>query len=922
MKKFFIVTVIMALIAVFTLSIVGCGADKAPDNTPLEPVGDTTGVTLWQVVERIGASKNINPAEAMNLSLGGLLEIESGTVSRRLRYEVKANVNTVDGIGDAYNNNFYVRINDDDTDETVIGIFADGRDVYLDLGTAAYKYENVSFNSVGADDKQRIIINAETIVTMLGELLFSDVKTNGEIYEFKYDLGSVSESILPIIFLFANADIDAFAEELGFVDFNDMTAKLSEYSGKLVFDFHADTFNGATFDFNGHGNRLGLSLGEINIKGENEVIDYESIIPNRDYVVTKAINIKSNGEFYLDTNNGTAAKYTWELIADIDPFNHKEISNNDDIFHLVVKNKTADNSTEFNASKISATDGVVLELAYAPKQFNTDNLLVAIDLKSILSREILTNSGVDPTLGKLLPNYFGTHIDLEFIGEVANNGNIKTRDAGRNRGITDIFKFIKIDNGSIEVKRELLTALLGENALINSLLDTDTAQTESFKLNVDFMSYGGNNKDYALKDHFLYAANDNGGSKNFGLGFKPAKSSVPVTDDGYAVITDVYGNKINSRTDKIGYDELGLLIGGKMNYKFTDFWDVERSGNTPVKILGISGVDKNLFGVEQTVNILTSMPDGNNLMGLLNKFKVDVDLPTNVYQIKIILTETDSAEFFPQYVEKSYHIGEQLALSGNDCVMKIKFKDGEERSYSASTITNNVPTTVRDGVEVLTQAGKFTVVYSYGNKNYERVINVLAPDAVMFKTLDNLGFNNDEIPKQFGTAKLIYSDGTFEMPITCDMVSFPKGAVHDGKLQVYGDYYVKINAYGSEYVKKVIVLPEANRYAMIISGNKERAEIKLVSSRLSDMAPESVRLELEQHKNVMGEWIPCGDISAAIDGESIKDYSFALPYVGDRSINMTLTNIKSDADVRIIVRAIDVTSGAVIAESYMDVTQE
>lgn len=919
MKKFFITTVIMALIAVFALTIVGCYEDKVSDDAPLEPVSDTTGVTLWQVVERIGASKNINPAEAMNLSLGGLLEIESGRVSKRLRYEVKANVNTVDGIGDAYNNNFYVRINDDETDETVVGIFADGRDLYLDFGKAAYKYENVSFNSAAADGNQRIVINAESIVTMLGELLFSDAKTNGDVYEFDYDLGSVSESILPIIFLFANADIDAFAEELGFVDFNDMTVKLSEYSGKLVFDFHAETFNGATFEFNGHGNKFGLTLGEINIKGENEAIDYESIIPDRDYVVTKAINIKSSGDFYLDTNNGTTAKYTWDLIADIDPFKHKSIADNDDVFHLVVKNNTADNTAEFNNSKINATDGVVLELAYAPKQFNTDNLLIAIDLKSILSREILTSSGVDATLGKLLPNYFGSHVDLEFLGEVGNNGSVITRDAGKNRGITDIFKFIKFDNGSIEVKRELLTTILGENTLIDSLLDTESSQTESFKLIVNFMSYGGNNKDYALKEHFLYAANDNGGSKNFGLGFMPAKSSVPVTDEGYAIMTDVYGNKINSRTDKIGYEELGLLIGGKINYNFTDFWDAERSGNTPVKILGISGVDRNLFGVEQTVNILTSMPDGNNLMGLLNKFKVDIDLPTNVYQVKIILTETDGAEFLPKYSAESYRIGDRLPLAGDDCVMRIKFKDGVERSYSASAISSQVPTVVRDGVEVLSQAGEYAVIYSFGNMKYERVINVIAPEVVMFKIIDNFGFNNDAVPNRIGTAKLIYGNGSTEMPITSDMAIFPKGAVCDGKLIEYGDYYVKIGAYGGECVKRIKVFPESNRYAMTISGNKDSAEIKLVTSRLSDRAPESVKLEVKQDKKVLGTWIPNGDVNAAIDGVNIKDYRFSLPFVGDKTIKLTLSNTESDADVRLRVQAIDITSGDVIAENITEV---
>lgn len=918
MKKFITITVIMALIAIFAVTIVACEGDNA-SNTPLEPVGDTAGATLWQVAERIGKSKNINFAEAMNLSLGGLLEINNGSINKRLKYDLKVNINTLDGIGDAYNNNFYIRINNADNDEVVMGVFADGHDVYLDLGEVGYKYENVSLNGGKTDGgNARLSIDAESVVTLIGELLFNEVKANEDIYEFNFNVGTVSEKILPLVFVLANANIDSFAEELGFADFNDMAAYLKAYSGSLIFDFNADTFNGIKFDFNGNGDKFNLSLDSIDLQGTNVAIDFESLIPKRNYIVTKAINFKSNGEFYLDSVDGSIAKYTWELVADIDPFNNRGMTENDDIFHLVVKNVTADNKDEFNQSKIKATDGVILELAYAPKLFNTDNLLAAVNLKSILSSNILISAGVPSSFGKLLPDYFGTHIDLDCLTMIGNQGSVQTKSGNGSKSIFDIFKMIKIDNGSIEINRELITAILGDDPALNSLLDTETLQTETLKLNVNFMSYGSDNKDYALAEHFLYAANDNGGTKNFGLGLKPSKSSMPVTDDGFMLATDIYGNQFNGRTDKISLEELELLIGGNMNYIFTDYWNAERKGNSAVKILGISGIDKELFGVEQTVNVLTAMPDGNNLMGLLNSFNVNIDLPTNVYKTKIILTKAEKIEFIPNYNETIYRIGDAVTLENKDCNMSVLYSDGEQKIYSSSAISHNLPIKTYNELPTLFALGNYTVNYFFGNKIYERNITVAEPDSVVFDIKDNIGYNLQAIPQNFGTAKVTYGDVKLNMPINFDMVTFPKGAVEGGKFTTYGDYFIRINAYGKDEVKRVRVAPQINRYSLSLSGNNENAVLKLVTSQVNDIAPKNVKLIVTQEKKTLISWVNNGNVIADADGVNVAYYSFDLPYIGDKTVNIKFNDIDAANNIRIRVKAVDDASGIIIGEGLLE----
>lgn len=918
MKKFITITAIMALIAIFAVTLIACDGDNTTD-TPLEPVSDTTGTTLWQVVERISKSKNINLAEAMNLSLGGLLEINSGVINKRLKYDINVNINTSDGVGDAYNNNFYMRINNADNNEVVMGIFADGHDVYLDLGDIGYKYENVNLSGGKAySNNTRLSIDAESIITIIGELLFTEVKANENIYEFDYNVGSICENILPLVFVLANADIDSFAEELGFVDFNDMIAYLKVYSGSLIFNFKADTFDGIKFDFNGSGNKANLTLDSINLQGENVAIDFESLIPQRNYVVTKAINFKSNGEFYLDSVDGSIAKYTWELIADIDPFNKRGLTENDDIFHLIVKNKTSDNRDEYNQSKIKATDGVVLELAYAPKLFNTDNLLVAVNLKSLLSNYALTSAGVSPSLGKLLPDYFGTHIDLECLSMIGNRGSVQTKSKSANRSIFDIFKMIKFDNGSIEINRELITAILGDDPTLNSLFDTEASQTETLKLNVNFISYGSDNKDYALAEHFLYAANDSGGTKNFGLGLKPSKSSTPITDDGFMLATDIYGNKINARTDKISLEELELLIGGKMNYIFTDYWNTERKGNTAVKILGISGINKDLFGVEQTINVLTTMPDGNNLMGLLNSFNVNIDIPTNVYKTKIILTKADKIEFTTNFNETIYRIGDTVSVENKDCNMTVLYSDGERKIYSPSAINHNLPIITYNELQTLFESGDYTVKYNFGNKTYVRNITVAEPDYVVFDINDDIGYNLQVLPNNFGTAKITYGEIKINMPINLDMVTFPKGAAEDGKFKTYGDYFIRIKAYGSEEIKRVRVAPQVNRYSLTISGNNENAELKLVTSQVNDIAPKKVKLIVTQEKKTLISWVNNGNVMTDADGINVTSYKFDLPYIGDKTVSLKFNNVLANNNTRIRVQAVDEASGIVIGEGLLE----
>lgn len=880
MKKYFLVLTAMLLICALALGLMACDDDS---NEPIVIPEVTPGVAFADVLRRISESKNINPGNNLNINLDGYMYFY--TNSKRLRFN--AEVNNIDG----KLHDMYFELNGDD--KKLMGVYVDGKDCYVDLGEIAYKYSDViggNSDFEGGARDGRITNEVVAIAELLGGMVFKNVTMQGDDYTFEMNIGEIMEGTLGGLIESLGINFDDLAVFLGLGNRDAMIEELKNMNVFIDFDFSKDRFVGAHLRYKGNSN-IDIGVSSLNITDAVSDVNYSELIPDKEYHLTNAINFKMNGEFILngkESNGGRQiAKYDWKLLADIDPFNPSE----DDRFHFVMTNRTGENSPEYNAEKISANDGVVLEIAYSPKEFGTDNILLAVNLKALLDSSILEDLGVTGSVGKLLPNYYGAFIDIDAINAMNSVGGVATKSSANMNTLQGILSNIKIVDGSISINRSLFK-LFGENDIINRLLDTSTDTTESLELKVNFMTYGGNHDNYDISNHYFNIADFSGVKKNFGALFNPALSAEPVGENGFANLTTAYGKSLNNGSNQISVQELNTLIGGSVQYKFLGYNGKIVNAKKPVKILGVSGVDTSFIGVEQEISLITSMADGENLSGLLNSVGVELDLPINVFKTKIVLSEESSAVFTDNLNLLEYRIGDELALNNSDITLDITYADGENYQYLADGFNHNIP--LINGK--ISASGNYEVVYSIGGRNYVRNINVIAPSSISAEINKNIGRMGEDIPSVLGKITVTYGEEIRTMDIISAMVSFPKGAIINNKFAHSGDYFVRVNAYGYNVIHRVNVLEGYGIHSVKASGSPEELAIDIAIDEIGEV-PATARIKIVQERKILA-WIKDKDITGTIDGVELNNAEITLPYSGNKKVLVNNTNINTGENYR------------------------
>lgn len=881
MKKYFIVLTAIMLICALTIGLMACDDDN---NEPVVVPELSPGEAFGEVLEKISQSKNINAGNNLNLNLDGYIDFRGN--GKKL--EFSSEVNNIDG----QLRDMFFELSE--SDKKLMGVYVDGKDCYVDLNSIAYKYSNViggEKDFEGGARDGRISNDMSAIAVMVGELIFKNVTMKGDDYTFEMNVGDILDGTLGDLVEAFGVDFDEIATFLGYSDKSNMIAELKKITAFVDFDFNNDNFDGAHFRYRGN-NEFDLGVSSINITDETSDINYSEKIPDKEYHLTNAINFKMNGEFILNGENGDGriAKYDWRLLADIDPFNPSE----NDRFHFVMTNKTDENSAEYNEEKISAKDGVVLEIAYSPKEFGTDNILMAVNLKALLDSSILENMGVAGSVGKLLPNYYGVFIDIDAINVINSVGNVTTKSSGNMNTLQGILGMIQLGDGSISINRELIS-LLGDNDIINTLLDTSSDSTESLELKVNFMTYGGNHDNYDIKNHYFNIADFSGAKKNFGMLFNPALSAEVIQDNGYAKITTANGKIINDGVNQISVDELNTLIGGSVQYKFLGYNGKMANAKNPVKILGVSGVDTSLLGAEQEITLITSMADGENLSGLLNSVGVELDLPINVFKTKIVLSEESSAQFTDNLGITEYRIGDEITLNNSDVTLDITYVNAEKYQYTANSFYHNIPIT--NGF--ISASGEYEIVYSIGGRNYVRKVNVISPDSVSVELKNDIGIMGQALPEKFGKLTVTYGEYSKIIDITKSMLTFPKGAIADNKFTNSGDYFIRVNGYGYNAVHRVNVEEGYGTHSVSISGSPEELVVTINVDEIGEVAA-NARIKIVQERQIIA-WIKDKDITGTVDGTGLNQAEIALPYSGNKKITVKDTNVTKGNNYRLII---------------------
>lgn len=856
------ITVVVMLVAICMVMLCACNNDD--DITTEQPI--TTGQAFTEVVEKLMRAYDIDYNNQFHIDLDSDIRVQdSQGVDHKMDFGILMNLNSGES-GSNDNNNFAIDLKAENGN-TLFGIYADGEYLYFKGGEKNYKVNNFRIYDLmkGKADSSgnSRSISILDVTELLGGILFESVEVKGGRYTFYYDLSQILDTVIPMLeSVIGEGTTDAFASALGYQDWNDLHNAIGEVHGEVSVNFLGDRVIGANIESDTEHADFSIDVTNIDIASGLASDAVSDRLPEgyENFQETKLMAFVAKGTIGLEGADGIIAQYNWELISNLDPLelaiNRGDFSmDEDDMVHFTLYNNMSDNLSAYNDSKVKPTDGVILEVAYSPKEFNTNNVLITANLKALIPKTLLKEFNIPNMVTQYMPEYYGANLNpeifshLTFVGEQTpiNEGHTPAAySQSRAIGIKDILSYIKLFKGGLEIDRDFADKALGENAgIIKHFLDVEGANSETLRVKIDYFNFADPIvEDYKAKEHFLYVADkQNAVVKDFGnaLGYTPAKEILPKGENGYISFTTADKRRVNyDNSHQISIYEANSIVGGTMNYDYIDYYGNKKT-DIAVKILGVSGLDYTKIGEEQTINLITNIPDGNNLLTLMSAFNLPVEIPAGVFKTKIILTDEASSEFKLNQ-QKTYRVGDVYNSSATAATLNIEYSDGETQSYNALPINSDVALYKDGNASKFAQAGEYNLTYRVAGREFVRKITVEEPDSYELQfDVGVIGVKGESAIKNYGKLLIKYADDVREVAITRDNIVFPQGAVVDEKFAVAGNYTIEVDVLDRVGKFEVSVLPMRSTYKADINGDK----VTLTNGNVGDIGSDNVRFEVD-----------------------------------------------------------------------------
>lgn len=638
MKKWLVIAIVAMLICTMSITLIGCNKHYKEVS-----VADACG----EVMEKMLKHHNVDTAQALGVEAIFKLsakETKNTTKLVDLHVEVAANIDMTP-MAKNTDNNFVINIiNNKNNDEKLLGIYSDGEYLYIDSKNSHYKIENFRIHDLLKGSNTQDFSCVTGVAAVFAGIFFDKAEVDGGAYVFHYNLGNVLSNIKRILQdMGASSKADELAKTLMFADWNDLHSQLSQIVGRVEYHFTGDKLVSKNWYNKSKNHEFSMKTDGLKLVNGRYTINFNELIKDKTWTSTKLLNLTASGELNLKSEGETEAKFTWELHSNLDLF--ELIANGgdfnldkDDMAHFVLRNNIADNSEEYNQSRINSKSGVIFELAYDPIQLGTKNVLMAVNLKALLPKNLGKELKVPAIALNMIPDYYGLYIDSDIIKEIF---------SGANAGGSQLSSIVR--NSIVRLAKngfDLSMGALDENSDSYNMLNMFTAVGDKKIDSIDFkisklIFADMANKEYKPSEHFLNIANEETSEpKDFGeaLGFIPSKESAPITLNGKATFNLSDGTVI-SGNDKLTEQQINKIVGGTVDYTYTGFDNKHYNSVLPVKIIAISGLDNTKLDQSQTVKFITSPADGKNLIGFLTSIDALPPIPTNVYTFDIILTK-------------------------------------------------------------------------------------------------------------------------------------------------------------------------------------------------------------------------------------------------------------------------------------------
>lgn len=383
-----------ALIAIFVvaicaLTLTACGETTLPTSKPIKWTSylDEVGSLIEKQVQ---GEDNI------------VVEITGNSSSRGKYYSIYFGVDF--DVKNVENSAMALIVKD--KERTVFSLLADEGNTYLDVGqkdvlqTVRLKLNETGlFSWLGAKIDCDATNGAKIIKDVfvnIGQNIFNgvDVDKDRTKYSFMIDEVKFADGILKSIEYILQVDPELSKIFLGILGVNekdDVASLVQGVEGNVEFSVQDGKIVSVNADCTSENNTS--EKVKFSVKVGEEVSNIKDKLPTSDegYKVTKVGTAMMSGTIGLYSQSSRAISYDYTLNVNLDLmkliYNDYDLStlSGDNYFHLRLTHKCSEYCKEFCLSKISRSKGAVVDVAYSPKHFGTNNLYVNVNLQAIMS---------------------------------------------------------------------------------------------------------------------------------------------------------------------------------------------------------------------------------------------------------------------------------------------------------------------------------------------------------------------------------------------------------------------------------------------------------------------------------------------------------------------------------------------------------
>lgn len=405
-----------ALIAIFVvaicaLTLTACGETSLPTNKPIKWTSylDEVGSLIEKQVQ---GEDNI------------VVEITGNSSSRGKYYSIYFGVDF--DVKNVENSAMALIVKD--KERTVFSLLADEGNTYLDVGqndvlqTVRLKLtETGLFSWIGAkidDDATNGAKIIKDVFVNIGQNIFNgvDVDKGKTKYSFMIDEVKFADGILKSIEYILQVDPELSKIFLGILGVNekdDVASLVQGVDGNVEFNVQDGKIVSVNADCTSENNTN--EKVKFSVKVGADVSNIKDKLPTSDegYKVTKVGTAMVSGTIGLYSQSSRAISYDYTLNVNLDLmkliYNDYDLStlSGDNYFHLRLTHKCNEYCKEFCLSKISRSKGAVVDVAYSPKHFGTNNLYVNVNLQAIMSENyrLEKEKYFNAMTAKALPEY-------------------------------------------------------------------------------------------------------------------------------------------------------------------------------------------------------------------------------------------------------------------------------------------------------------------------------------------------------------------------------------------------------------------------------------------------------------------------------------------------------------------------------------